>query len=297
MGARARRDGPHAGSLAVTIFGDLIAPRGGVVAYSTLAAIAAPLGINDSQLRTALSRLAADGWLAARREGKRAFYALAPEGAARTEEAARRIYAHPDTARAGVWRVALFARPRPAERRNFEWLGFAAAGPSVMVHPDADAAALASALASLPPARRPLIVTGSAGPGEAARAAIERLWDLKALGRAWTEFAEGLAPLARHAGDPPRAVSARLRLIHEFRRVALRDPGLPAALLPRDWPGTAARRAVAALYARLLPASEAWLDAHGKGPDGKLPRADKRLALRFAVADMSRKSLRNRYKL
>jgi hypothetical protein len=54
---------------------------------------------------------------------------------------------------------------------------------------------------------------------------------------------------------------------------------------------------VAALYARLLPASEAWLDAHGKGPDGKLPRADKRLALRFAVADMSRKSLRNRYKL
>lgn len=297
MRKRARRDGPHAGSLVVTIFGDLIAPRGGVVAYSTLAAIAGPLGINDSQLRTALSRLVAEGWLASRRDGKRAFYALAPEGAARTQEAARRIYAHPDSARAGAWRVALFARARPAERRTFEWLGFAAAGPSVMIHPDADAAALASVLAGLPPARRPLIVAGAAAPDEAARAAIERLWDLKALGRAWTDFAKALPAFARHAGDPARALTARLRLIHEFRRVALRDPGLPPALLPRDWPGTATRRAVAGLYARLLPASEAWLDAHGIGPDGKLPRAGKRLGRRFAAGDMSRKPLRNRRKL
>lgn len=291
MSRRKHRDGPNAGSLVVTVFGDLIAPRGGVVAYSTLAAIVAPLGVNDSQLRTALSRLVAEGWLVSRREGKRAFYALAPDGAARTEEAARRIYAPPESKRVGTWRVALFPPGRARWRRPFEWIGFAPAGPSIMVHPDADQAALDSVLASLPDDGRPVIVAGSGGPDPAARALIERLWDLKALGRAWSDFAKRLRPLARELGDPAAALRARLILIHEFRRVALRDPGLPASLLPRDWPGACARRTVAALYRRLLPASEAWLDAHGVGPAGKLRRADKTLKLRFAAGDMSHKPL------
>lgn len=291
MRRSARRDGPNAGSLVVTIFGDLVAPRGGVVAYSTLAAIVAPAGVNDSQLRTALSRLVAEGWLVSRRDGKRAFYALAPDGAARTEEAARRIYAAPDSGHKGVWRVALFPPGARRWRRPFEWIGFAPAGPSIMVHPDADEAALASVLAFLPADRQPVIVAGAGGPDAAARASIGRLWDLKALGRAWSDFAKRLRALARGIDDPAAALRARLILIHEFRRVALRDPGLPESLLPRDWPGTRARRAVADLYRRLLPASEAWLDANGIGPDGKLPRADKRLGRRFVPSNMSHKAL------
>jgi phenylacetic acid degradation operon negative regulatory protein len=34
----------------------------------------------------------------------------------------------------------------------------------------------------------------------------------------------------------------RTLLIHAYRRVLLRDPLLPAALLPLDWPGAAAMR-------------------------------------------------------
>lgn len=297
MRGRARRDGPNAGSLVVTIFGDSIAPRGGTIAYASLAAIVAPLGINDSQLRTALSRLVAEGWLVSRRDGKRAFYALAPAGAARTEEAARRIYAAPGAKRRGLWRVALFAQARPADRRKFEWIGFAAAGPAIMVHPDADQAALDSVLASLPASRRPVIVSGEGGPDAAARALVERLWDLKSLGRAWSDFVKRWGRRARDARDPAAALRARTLLIHEFRRVALRDPGLPEALLPRDWPGARARAAVAGLYRRLVPASEAWLDAHGLAPEGGLPRADKRLAARFQSGDMSRKPLRKRHKV
>jgi phenylacetic acid degradation operon negative regulatory protein len=120
---------------------------------------------------------------------------------------------------------------------------------------------------------------------------IGRLWDLKALGRAWSDFAKRPRALARGIDDPAAALRARLILIHEFRRVALRDPGLPDSLLPRDWPGARARREVADLYRRLLAPSEAWLDAHGLGPDGKLPRADKRLGRRFAPSDMSHKPL------
>ena len=40
--------------------------------------------------------------------------------------------------------------------------------------------------------------------------------------------------------DPAQCFVVRTLLIHAYRRVLLRDPLLPAALLPLDWPGAAA---------------------------------------------------------
>lgn len=55
--------------------------------------------------------------------------------------------------------------------------------------------------------------------------------------------------------DWQAAFLARLLLVHEFRRLVLRDPFLPAALLPAGWAGPEARAtfddAVAALAERL----------------------------------------------
>ena len=63
----------------------------------------------------------------------------------------------------------------------------------------------------------------------------------------------------------------------------LRDPFLPEALLPADWPGAAARRLCADVYARVAPASERWLDANASGEDGApLPAAPDVIAARFA---------------
>ncbi len=58
-------------------------------------------------------------------------------------------------------------------------------------------------------------------------------------------------------------MAARTLLIHDWRRIVLRDPGLPAALLPQDWPGEAARHLTASIYGALEDRSEAWLDATG----------------------------------
>ena len=63
-------------------------------------------------------------------------------------------------------------------------------------------------------------------------------------------------------------------LVHEYRRIVLRDPILPAEILPTSWPGTAARQLCADIYTRVLPASERWLDVHARGDGGApLPRA------------------------
>jgi phenylacetic acid degradation operon negative regulatory protein len=62
----------------------------------------------------------------------------------------------------------------------------------------------------------------------------------------------------------------------------LRDPLLPDALLPADWPGRRARRHCAKLYRRLVPASERWLDRNGRTGSGPLPPPEPGFARRFA---------------
>ena len=77
------------------------------------------------------------------------------------------------------------------------------------------------------------------------------------------------------------AFTARILLIHYYRRVVLRDPRLPTALLPKDWPGRAARQLCGEIYRGLLPASEQWLDSNGTNEAGPLPKAGEALARRF----------------
>ena len=71
-------------------------------------------------------------------------------------------------------------------------------------------------------------------------------------------------------------------LIHEFRRIVLRDPGLPAALLPADWPGSTARDLTARIYRRLVDASERFLDAHAQDRKGPIPAPEGGFRRRFA---------------
>ena len=95
----------------------------------------------------------------------------------------------------------------------------------------------------------------------------------QSTGRNWIGRREALADID--------AFTARILLIHHYRRVVLRDPLLPTALLPKDWPGRAARNLCDEIYRGLLPASEQWLDANGLNENGKLPPAGDELARRF----------------
>ena len=77
------------------------------------------------------------------------------------------------------------------------------------------------------------------------------------------------------------AFTARILLIHHYRRVVLRDPLLPTELLPEDWPGRAARQLCGEIYRGLLPASEQWLDQNASNENGPLPKPVRALARRF----------------
>lgn len=284
----------RAGSLIVTVFGDAAAPRGGGLFLADLFGLLERLGVNDSQTRTALSRLVADGWLVAERIGRQSFYRLSDAGARRFQAAARRIYRDGVSDWDGAWAVAVLpevARDRRAELvRQLQWLGFGQLAPAVLVHPAPDTDSLAQLVADWPAGERPVVVAGPSqfDPSpEALRGLVARCWDFSGLDQAYRRFGDEIAALgaALAAGDtlaPPDCLVARVILVHDYRRVILRDPLLPAELMPPDWSGRAALKAAASLYRAIAFAAEGWISAHWQGRDGgPLPDAASDFRRRF----------------
>lgn len=275
----ALHDGPpRTGSLIITLFGDAVVPRGGVLAIATLIALFEPMGIGGPVVRTAVSRLVSEGWL--ERAGKvRGVYRLTASARAEFARATARIYGPPPPASE---EIALILLPdgegRDAARARLAEAGWGFVAPAVAVAP---------AGREMPKVAGAIRLIARAERGNDLAALAASAWPLEAVAARYADFldtyAEAAKSLAR-TGQPAPIVAAvaRLLLIHDFRRAILRDPLLPPAWLPPEWPGLRARTLCAALYARLLPAAEAWLDAHGSRGDSPLPPPGPGLAERFA---------------
>ncbi|MBK8065913.1 MAG: phenylacetic acid degradation operon negative regulatory protein PaaX [Betaproteobacteria bacterium] len=277
--ARFRRAGnPRAAALIVTLYGDAIAPRGGRAWLGAIARLLEPLGISERLVRTAVFRLVQSGWLRGEACGRRTDYALSEAAAAESAQAEARIYARAAPAWDGLMRAALplpgtDARAREALRRRLAWLGYGELPGPLWIHPSAS-----------PPADAHLLALSSAAlPATQSRALAASAWPLDTLSRAWGGFARrhaALADDAQHA-TPAQAALARLLLIHEYRLLLLRDPGLPAGLLPEGWKGEAARALAAQAYTGLWRASEVQLRETLVCADGRQPALLARYARRF----------------
>ena len=255
---------PKAKSLVVTVWGDSIAPHGGGIWLSSLIGLLAPFGINERLVRTSVYRLAREGWLSARQDGRRSFYRLTRQGQRRFEHAYRRIYAPPASDPwDGGWHLvivppaAIDESSRRELRKELGWDGFGVLGPGLFVRPARadDDAALNETTRALGIARQVVIVTARAlsQRGGSIAAMTQDCWDLKSVAAAYRGFVARFKPVARllsQGGDPTAQQCFILRtlLIHEFRRVTLHDPQLPVELLPSDWPETAAYALCRDLY-------------------------------------------------
>lgn len=238
--------------------------------------------IDGSVVRTAMSRLAADGWLEREKIGRKSYYKLAADGRDRFESGIRHVY-HPH---ASDWegRLELLlignGGDREAARAALSEAGFGSPMPGVWVAP---------AGALVPAAAGDVIRLDVSASHEMGRRLIGEAWPLTEIGGAYRDFVDAFTPLQKWLGgseqlSPADAILARVLLIHQYRRVLLRDPLLPAALLPADWPAAKARALCGHVYRALLLASEQWLDAFGESATGKLPAPDTGLAKRFTAA-------------
>src|SRR3954465_2104561 len=87
-----RREPSRTGSIVITVFGDAIVPRGGSVWLGTLLDFFKTLEIDSGVVRTAMSRLAADGWLEREKIGRNSFYRLAKKGRQTFDAAVTHVY-------------------------------------------------------------------------------------------------------------------------------------------------------------------------------------------------------------
>lgn len=74
------------------LFGDMVLPRGGSIGLPTLLSLFHAMDVGSGTVRTALSRLSADGWVERTRIGRNAYYCLSSRGTALSRDAEPRIY-------------------------------------------------------------------------------------------------------------------------------------------------------------------------------------------------------------
>ena len=288
--ARFRRQRPlRGGSLIVTIFGDSIMPRGGAVALGSLIALAAPFGLNERLVRTATARLAKDGWLEGHRAGKLSEYRLSRDGRERFAEATRRIYSEPDTEWSGRWTLVVLPPMRAAERKELReeliWRGFGELSTNVFAHPELDSRTLAPQRAPSGPLSKVIVFDANLAD-DAPQRLVSLGWDLEDLGLRYQRFVKRFASVRtelerRRESDPKDCFLVRTLLIHEYRRLHLRDPLLPAQLLRADWPGAQAAALCRDIYAKVIAPSEAYLSKIATRLSGPLVAADSSVMRRF----------------
>jgi phenylacetic acid degradation operon negative regulatory protein len=289
--ARFRRQRPlRGGSLIVTLFGDAIMPRGGAVALGSLIDLAAPFGLNERLVRTATARLAQDGWLEGRREGKLSEYQLSKNGRERFAEATKRIYSEPDTQWSGRWTLIVVPPMRAAERRAIReelvWRGFGEISATVFAHPEFDSRTLRSQRRSAGLLAKVIAFDAVLAADDAPQQLIQLGWDLDDLGLRYQRFVKRFGPVTaelerRREIEPRDGFLVRTLLIHEYRRLHLRDPLLPAQLLRADWPGAQAAALCRGIYARVFAPSEIHLSSVAKKLTGALPAVDPSIMQRF----------------
>jgi phenylacetic acid degradation operon negative regulatory protein len=283
-------DPPRARSLIVTVWGDALAPHGGSVWLAGLIRLMAPFDVNERLVRTSVFRLTADRWLARAPEGRRSRYRLTRDGARRFRDAYQRIYERPVDDWQGRWELVLAdrvaARSRAGLRQELVWAGFGELGTTTFLRPHEAARPLPSILGAKGIASPVTVAIGEDFAGRPLAQAVPEAWDLRSLASGYRRFLARFGAVIEHfregdAHDPWQCFAVRTLLIHAYRRVLLRDPLLPPALLPLDWPGAAAYALCRDFYRLTHRDAERHLAATLCEPGEPWPPADEAFHRRF----------------
>jgi len=273
---------PRVWSLIITLFGDAIVPRGGVIGLASIQEIFAQMQIEENAVRTAMSRLAKEGWLKRIKHGRQSFYKLAPEGMGQFESATQRIYAKEDKHWPGEFDLVIVkplgSKARDTFKAKMIELGFGSPASDVYIRPACDQ--------PIPTDDTIAMLKSQSQSNEMLRQLVDASWPIESLQAGYesilTKYKSALKGVNAATNITPMdALVLRTLLIHDWRRVVLKDVELPDALRPDDWAGERARKMVGALYHGLLEPSETQLTACFAGPNAVLPTAEPAIHQRF----------------
>lgn len=253
----------NARSALFDIYGDHLLSRGEQAPVAALLRLVAPLRISAPAVRTAVSRMARQGWLVPVRLPAGAGYRLTPRAVGRLRQAADRIYRQDAPPWNGQWHVVVVERVadragRERLRSALGYLGYACLNGSTWISPRPSVE-----LDAMLAAERIRADRFHASYDGDARSLAARAWDIDGLAcgyRLWLERARELVRPADHDQSDEEVFAMRSELVHEWRKFLFVDPGLPGELLPARWPGKDAAELFRAEAKRLLPAAGRFVD-------------------------------------
>jgi phenylacetic acid degradation operon negative regulatory protein len=237
-----------------TLYGVYIRHFADEIWLNSLVQMLAEFDISEQATRAALSRLALQGWVAIRRDGRNSYLKITPRGLERVNEAASRIYRRRPDSWDGCWFLLTYTIPeekrevRDQLRNDLSWWGFGTLGTSTRVSPHNLSEQMAKLVESSGIA--PYVDFFNAryrGP-ESDRALVEKSWNLATINAAYGHFLEKFKPeyyTARILQENESLFDRdcfvrRSLLVHEYRKFLFIDPALPEELLGEDWRGSEA---------------------------------------------------------
>ena len=259
----------HARSALFDLYGDHLRSRGDEAPVAALVRILATLDITAPAVRTAISRMVRQGWLQPTRVAGGRGYQLTDRAGQRLADAATRIYRTRQTTWNGSWDL-LVVDPVPNRasrdrvRSGLSFLGYAQLSDSTWISPFPSPEV--ETLLEADPANISRFQAHDGDP----QARAGQAWDLDALAAAYAAWHGDATNLVNDpasvlngidfGSEDELAFAVRSHLVHEWRKFLFTDPGLPAELLPDDWPGHDAARFFAKEASRLLPAASRFVD-------------------------------------
>lgn len=254
----------RAAAFIVTVYGDIVLPRGGVFWTGSLIEICNRAGLSESVVRTAVSRLVSANRLKGERNGRRSYYSLDASSRSEFEQAAKLLY-QPDVEPKG-WQIIYAPTLTDVEAMR---LRMGRMGSAIFIRPDRGQV--------LPDNTQILHAQDSED-----MTWLAQFWDLSQLHERYCDLIARFLPLSKQTDrlSPETALMARLILVHIYRSVLLRDPRLPLDALPQNWQGHTARNLFRTLYLALSPAAESCIASLCEGVEGILPAQTEETRLR-----------------
>src|SRR4051794_12458820 len=229
----------------MTFFGAFLRRLGGWIAVADLIALMAELELDAQSVRSSVSRLKRRGVIASERRAGAAGYRLTERGEAILRAGDARIFARAE--RPG-WLLVVFSIPeaqralRHRLRAGLAGLGLGIVAPAVWIAPAQLEAEVRALVGQLELQDRVELFAAQALGGNPAH-----WWDLEHIAAEYRRYVAAWEPALSR--EP--SFADYVRQLDAWRRIPFHDPGLPAAVLPADWPGEHAWAVFQALEARL----------------------------------------------
>ncbi|MEU6539945.1 PaaX family transcriptional regulator C-terminal domain-containing protein [Streptomyces sp. NPDC047000] len=234
-------------SLLRTVVGTYLRGMGGWIAVSHLVELMRTAGVSAPRTRTALSRVKNKGLLTPEVRDGVPGYRLLPEAVPMLVRGDRRIYTPRWMTEDDRWCLISYSVPeenrglRHQLRRRLHWIGCGSVSPALWVCPEYLAEEVQEIVDDLGPdtGATLFLVDEVRGSVPLARQ-VATWWDLDAIGDLHEAFVSAHGEQIRSLGTDPkpeRAFATWISSLDTWRIIPYLDPGLPASLLPADWPG------------------------------------------------------------